>query len=78
MTLAAVLAVTVQAVTDNLHKRKPQQAIETFQKVLGTAQQLQDRQLAAFAFVGIGLNLRKIGQPQQALDYFNFMIGDPQ
>ncbi|WP_413171537.1 CHAT domain-containing protein [Anabaena azotica] len=52
-------------------QQQPEQAIETFQQLLGIAQQLQDRKLQAIALLGIGFNYSYIGQPQEALKYYN-------
>ncbi|MGI0499699.1 tetratricopeptide repeat protein [Limnospira platensis] len=47
---------------------RPVQAIETLERVLEAARQLQDRELEALALLGIGRNYYQIGQRQQALE----------
>ena len=51
-----------------------QQAIETLQKALVIARQFKDRDSEAEALLGIGFNLRAIGQRQEALNYYNHAL----
>ncbi len=47
------------------------EAIATLQQVLTLARQLQDKKAEATALIGIAFNYRNIGQPQQALEFYN-------
>jgi len=52
-------------------RQEHQQAIGTLQAALAIARQIKDRELEAMASLGIGFNLNAIGQPQEALKYYN-------
>ena len=57
---------------DRLQKQgKHQQAIETWQQILATAQKVKNRELEGIALNAIGLNYYISSGPQEALKYFN-------
>ena len=60
----------LQQAKQQTQRGEPQKAIETLQKALRIAQQLQGKKAEVEALLGIGFNLRIIGQPQQALVYY--------
>jgi tetratricopeptide (TPR) repeat protein len=54
----------IEQARQQTQQQKHQQAIETFQKALEIARQVKDKDSQAEALLGIGFNLRAIGQPQ--------------
>lgn len=58
----------LQQAVQQTRQSQHQQAIGLWQQVLKLAQQLKDRKTEALAFVGVGFNYNRIGQPQKALE----------
>ena len=57
----------IQQAVQYTQQGKPQQAIETSKQILKLAQQQQDQEIEALAYLYFGKNYRNIGQPQPAL-----------
>ena len=65
----------LQQAIQHTQQGQAKEAIATLQQGLAlAARRLKNQQAEASAFLGIGINYNNIGQPQKALEFFNFAL----